>query len=93
MAVTIKDIAKELNLSRNTVSKVINGGNVPLKTKELVLSKMKELNYKCAYLDDGKKYRFLLLSAKPLNNMNYFISLISSVENYCYEKQYDLFQY
>lgn len=93
MAITIKEIAKQLNLSRNTVSKVLNGGKVPQKTKDLVLNKVKELNYKSSFINDNKKYRILLISAKPLNNINYFISLISSIENYCFDNQYDLFQY
>ncbi|MDE7095451.1 MAG: LacI family DNA-binding transcriptional regulator, partial [Anaeroplasmataceae bacterium] len=45
-AITIKSIAEALNLSRNTVSKALNGQYVPEKTRELVLSKAQELNYK-----------------------------------------------
>lgn len=93
MSITIQEIAKELNLSRNTVSKVINGKSVSNKTREIVIQKMHEMNYKTLNLNHTKKYRILLVSAKPLNNMHYFISLISSIENYCYENQYDLFQY
>lgn len=45
--VTLKDIAEALNLSRNTVSKVINGySNVPDSTREKVLAKAIEMNYK-----------------------------------------------
>lgn len=96
-AIKIEDIAKELGLSRNTVSKALNGKSVPEKTKNLVLQKAQELNYKSlgtAAFDVGrKKYRLLLVSAKPLNNMNYFVSLISSIEAICLKKHYDLFQY
>lgn len=45
-AITIKEIAEQLNLSRNTVSKALNGQYVPEKTRELVFSKAKELGYK-----------------------------------------------
>ena len=96
-AVTIKDIAEQLNLSRNTVAKALNGQYVPEKTREAVLNKAREMNYKSLNLNrievGNKKYRLLLISGKPLNNMNYFIPLIKGVENYCYEKNYELFQY
>ena len=88
-AVTIKDIAEQLNLSRNTVAKALNGQYVPEKTREAVLNKAREMNYKSLNLNrievGNKKYRLLLISGKPLNNMNYFIPLIKGVENYCYE--------
>ena len=45
-SVRINDIARELGLSRNTVSKVLNGKSVPEKTRKLVLAKAAELNYK-----------------------------------------------
>ncbi|MDE6660758.1 MAG: LacI family transcriptional regulator [Anaeroplasmataceae bacterium] len=96
-AITIKSIAEALNLSRNTVSKALNGQYVPEKTRELVLSKAQELNYKSlstaniAFSD--KKYRILLVSARPLSNINFYISFVSSIENYCFEKNYEFFQY
>lgn len=36
-AITIKDIAEQLNLSRNTVAKALNGQYVPESTRERVL--------------------------------------------------------
>lgn len=96
-AVTIKDIAEQLNLSRNTVAKALNGQYVPEKTRELVLKKAQEMNYKCLNLNHiemgGKKYRILLVSGKPLNNINYFIPILKGIENYCYERNYEFFQY
>lgn len=96
-AVTIKEIAEQLNLSRNTVAKALNGQYVPEKTRELVLRKAQEMKYKSlnvSHIESGaKKYRILLVSGKPLNNMNYFVPLIKSIENNCYEKNYELFQY
>lgn len=95
--VTIKDIAEQLNLSRNTVAKALNGQYVPAKTRELVLKKAQELNYKSLNSSiqeaDRKPYRILLVSGKPLNNINYFVPLIKSVENYCFDNNYELFQY
>ena len=96
-AVTIKDIAEQLNLSRNTVAKALNGQYVPEKTRELVLKKAQDLNYKSlniSYIEVGaKKYRILLVSGKPLNNMNYFVPLVKGIENYCFEKNYEFFQH
>ena len=46
MSVNIKDIAKSLNVSPSTVSRVINGkGNISEETKKRVLSAIDELNY------------------------------------------------
>lgn len=96
-AVTIKDIAEQLNLSRNTVAKALNGQYVPEKTRERVLRKAQEMKYKSLNVNHiesgGKKYRILLVSGKPLNNMNYFVPLIKSIENNCFDKNYELFQY
>lgn len=96
-AVTIQDIAKQLNMSRNTVAKALNGQYVPEKTRIAVLSKAREMNYKSmstSRIEIGRKrYRLLLISGKPLNNINYFIPLIKGIENICYEKNYELFQY
>lgn len=46
MKCTIKEIAAELNLSRNTVSKALNGGSgVSDATRRLVMEKAREMNY------------------------------------------------
>ena len=45
--VTIQDIADELHLSRNTISKAINNtGNVSPETKNLIFRKAAEMGYK-----------------------------------------------
>lgn len=91
--ITINDIARELGLSRNTVSKVLNGKEMPEKTRKIVLAKASEMNYKQLSGETNKHYRFLLLSAKPLSNINFFIPIIRTVENACFERGYQLFQY
>ena len=94
-AVSINDIAEALGLSRNTVSKALNGRHVPNKTREAVLRKAQELNYKSLNnnLLSSHKYRLLLLSGKPLHNMNFYVPLVKSVENYCYDHNYDFFEF
>ena len=97
-AITILDIANELGLSRNTVSKALNGGYVPEKTRKQVLDKAIEMNYKSmsnniVEVVKKKNYRLLLLSGKPLNNISFFIPIIRGIENYCYDNNYELIQY
>lgn len=47
MKCTIKQLAEELGLSRNTVAKALkNSSDVSSRTKQIVLAKAKELNYK-----------------------------------------------
>lgn len=92
-SVKINDIARELGLSRNTVSKVLNGKHVPEKTKKLVLEKANELNYKQMSNDASAKFNILMLSAKPLTNINFFIPILRTIENICYDKGHQLFQY
>ena len=96
-AVTIKDIAERLNLSRNTVAKALNGQYVPDATRELVLKTAREMNYKSlsAERPEGnfKKRRILLVSGKPLNSINYFVPIVRGIENYCYENGHEFFHH
>ena len=96
-AVTIKSIAEQLGLSRNTVAKALNGQYVPEKTRERVLKKAQEMNYKSLDLKrievGAAKYRILLVSGKPLNNISYFIPLIGGIESFCFQHNHELFQY
>lgn len=96
-AVTIKSIAEQLGLSRNTVAKALNGQYVPEKTRERVLKKAQEMNYKSLDLKrievGSARYRILLVSGKPLNNISYFIPLIGGIESFCYQHNHELFQY
>ena len=91
--VNIKEIAKELGLSRNTVSKVLNGKHVPERTKKLVLEKANELNYKQLSSHTNKKYNILLLSGKPLVNFSFFVPIIQKLVNLCFDEGHQLFQY
>ena len=95
--ITIQDIADELGLSRNTVSKALNGGYLPEKTKTLVINKAKEMNYKHLSTTEsrpnGNNYKLLLLSGKPLNNINFFLPIMRGIDNYCYENKYELLKY
>ena len=64
--IPIQDIANSLGLSRNTVSKALNGQHVPEKTRKLVLDKAKELNFKSMnYLNDSINKNYRILCANP----------------------------
>lgn len=94
-AITIKEIAEELGLSRNTVSKALNGQHVPYKTRETVFNKAQEMGYKTFSIGTtfSKNYRILLLSGKPFHNIDFFLPLSSAIETYCYQNNYDFFQF
>ena len=92
-SVSINDIAKELGLSRNTVSKVLNGKEMPEKTKRIVLEKAKEMNYKQLADEEHKKFRILLLAGKPLTNYYFYVPVLREIENACCEKGDQLFQH
>lgn len=99
-SVTIKDIAEQLNMSRNTVANALNGKYVPEKTRQAVIQKARELNYKqfgSVYFMESEtvfnQKRILLLSGKPLNNMNFFTPILRGIENYSFFHHLDLFQY
>ncbi len=94
--VTIQQIADELGLSRNTVSKVINNKEVPDSTRDRVINKAIELGYKGFKQMKNlevKKLKLLLLAGKPLSNLDFFISLIRGVENLVTGMNIDFFQY
>ena len=66
MAVRLKDIAHDLGVSVVTVSKVLRGNSdISLKTRERVLRRMKELNYRpnmmARALASGRTYTFGLV--------------------------------
>ena len=96
--VTIQDIADTLQLSRNTVSKALNGKYVPPKTRNAVLNAAIEMGYKgygmVASADvstDGKK--ILLLSSRLLLNINYYVHVMRGIEAAAAEHDIELTQF
>lgn len=84
--ITIADIAQKLNLSRNTVSKALNGKHVPDKTKREVLQAAAELGYKSfstldnAYINLSGK-NILLISSNMLMNIPFHVHVMRGMEN------------
>lgn len=95
--VTIQAIADALGVSRNTVSKVMNGHDVPHQTKELVVKKAIDLGYKgfnqIKALEESKPLKLLLLTGKPLANLDFFLSIIRGIESSIQKYDIDFFQY
>jgi LacI family transcriptional regulator len=97
-AVTIQDIANALGLSRNTVSKALNGKHVPTKTRNAVINAAIEMGYKGYKLAAssetslGQK-RFLLLSSRLLMNINYYIYVLRGIEESLTDYDIELVQF
>ncbi|WP_394919476.1 LacI family DNA-binding transcriptional regulator [uncultured Robinsoniella sp.] len=87
MKCTIKDIAKELNLSRNTVAKALKGSSeVSPKTQELVHAKAKEMHYishteiSPAGQKPANKGSILFLTRTYANDSEFWSSVLKGIE-------------
>ena len=92
------DIANELGLSRNTVANVLNGHPMPEKTRKLVLEKAIQMGYKSMGVvsqDSGllRNQRILLITSHPLTHLNYFMSIITGIEDTVRNYNFELMQY
>lgn len=96
--VTVLDIANALNLSRNTVSKALNGKNVPTKTRNMVINTAIEMGYKGYQLAAsseaslGQK-KVVILSSRLLMNINYYISVLRGIEETLTNYDIELIQF
>lgn len=86
--VTQNDIAKELNLSRITVSKVLNGtGKVNQKTRDIVINKAKEMGYKffsqiynnTSNETESKNYRIITLLFTTSYDSSYWSRILYGI--------------
>ena len=90
--VTIIDIAKKSGVSPATVSRVLNNGNVNIKTKAKVLKTIKELNYEpnlaARNLSSNKKKKIAII----IKNFGYIyrriiLGISDSLNIYGYQKE------
>jgi LacI family transcriptional regulator len=93
MAATLRDIAKELNLSASTISKVLNGkGTVAKETREKILSFSEQLNYRpnenARSLRTQQSRTIGLLVADVTNP--FYALLVKIVEEVCRQKDYSV---
>jgi len=96
---TIKDIAKDLNVSRNTISKVLNDKpGVSADTKRIILEKIREMNYRNFLTDtvdtksstDLKRGSILFLTSASVNNSDFWINVMRGIESVLDTKGYDM---
>ena len=95
--VTISDIANALGLSRNTVSKALNGQYVMPKTKQLIISTAIKMGYKNYDLISNNtallQKRILILSSVPLLSSAYYIYLLNGISNEAEKNGLEVIQY
>jgi len=96
--VTIQDLANALGMSRNTVSKALNGKHVPAKTRNAVINAAIEMGYKgykLAANSEGSlgQKRFLILSSRLLMNINYYIHVLRGIEESLTDYDIELVQF
>ncbi len=99
-AVTVQDIANALGVSRNTVSKALNGKYVPEKTRTAVINAAVEMGYRgyglasaaAAPAANGPK-RFVICSSCHLININYYVAVLRGMEESLDHRGIDLVQF
>ncbi len=95
-AVKIEDIAKALNLSRNTVSKALNGQPLPERTRRMIIAKAVEMNYKSMSLNlnlVNQRKRIALVSNQPFTNVDFFAPITEAIESSCMAMGWQLTRY
>ena len=97
-SVTIQDIANALGLSRNTVSKALNGQPVPDKTRSIVLNAAIEMGYKSYQLaaapQKANEHRQIaIVSNRLLIKINYYIYVLRGIEESIADQDIELVQF
>jgi LacI family transcriptional regulator len=97
-SVTIQDLANALGMSRNTVSKALNGQHVPAKTRNAVINAAIEMGYKGYKLAANSEVslgqkRFLILSSQLLMKYNYYVHVLRGIEESLTDYDIELVQF
>ena len=97
MNCTIKDIARELNLSRNTVSKALNGSSgVSEETRKKVQEKAREMNYRQFLIDSSMSKpmthqgSILFLTRASADFSEFWVKVMTGIESVLSENGYQL---
>jgi LacI family transcriptional regulator len=98
MKCTINDIARELNFSRNTVSKALNGSpGVSTETQKIVLQKAREMNYKKFLLEttapietSTRRGTILFLTLASVMCLEFCVGVMRGIEDVLYTNGYTL---
>jgi len=95
--VTITDIANSLGISRNTVSKALNGQHVMPKTKQAIINAAIKMGYKSYDVISNSQIkgqgRILILSSVPLLSSTYYIYLLKGLSNAAERNGIEVVQY
>ncbi|ADQ07974.1 transcriptional regulator, LacI family [Caldicellulosiruptor hydrothermalis 108] len=92
--VTLEDIAKKLNISKNAVSVALsNKPGVSEKTRQLVLQTARELGYKFKEKEIEKGTIGLIMTANVLQDPYFFSAIVYSVENEIRKKGFEFSLY
>lgn len=94
MATTLKDVAKEAGLAVETVSRVLNNrGYISEKTKKKVYDAMQKIGYRpnivARTLSKGRSDAIAVIMPHMVHP--YFSQMLSEIEQYAAEKQYQVF--
>ncbi len=94
--ITIREVAQSLNISISTVSRALRDTyDVSQTTRQKVLEKVKELNYKPNYcaigLAQGKTHNIGIIL--PLVTNYYFSTVITGIQEIAYQQNYNVVLY
>jgi len=93
-SVTLEDIAKKLNISKNAVSLALaNKPGVSEKTRQLVFQTAKELGYKFKEKEEQKGTIGLIMTKNIIEDPYFFSAIVYSVENEIRKEGYDFSLY
>lgn len=94
MKITISDVAKKANVSKTTVSRIINGNysHTTEETKDKVLKVISELEYRPNALAQGLKATKTYVIGMILSNLKnpYWSTVLEGIEDTCRESGYHL---
>ncbi len=97
MKCTIIDIAKELGMSRNTVSKALNGkAGITEQTRQIILQKAKEMNYRTFEREEHdpllapNKGNIVFLTKASFNYSEYWVTVMKGIESVLSQNGYQL---
>lgn len=95
---SIQDIANELGLSRNTVSKAFNNQHLPEKTRIKILNKAIEMGYKNLASVASRETvlnnkNILILTTNDIQNLNFFLAVLRGINSIVNKYELNLFQY
>lgn len=93
---SVQDIAHELGLSRNTVSKALNGkGGVSEKTRKLIFEKATEMNYRSFFLEysnptpSSSRGSIVLVTRNSVHS-GFWLGVMNGLQSVLQENGYEL---